>query len=159
MFWAFGEFELDGARFELRRAGERIPLQRKPLHLLIYLVQNRERTVPSVELVREIWPDVTVTEASLRRAIKGLRAALGGPESRFIESCRGYGYRFTGKLLTDFDQDGPSQFADIASAVRRALHERRFRVRRAHAVPIGIAEAAAAGWRLTFEVSPPSSER
>jgi DNA-binding winged helix-turn-helix (wHTH) protein len=98
MCWAFGEFELDCAEFELFRSGERVRLQRKPLQLLMYLVRNAARTVPSGELVREIWPDVIVTEASVRRAIKGLRAALGGPKDELIESRRGYGYRFVGEL-------------------------------------------------------------
>ena len=100
MRWAFGEFELDGAGFELFRAGQRVTLQRKPLQVLIHLVRNATRTVPSAELLREVWPDVTVTEGSVRRAVKVLRAALGGPVDGFIESRHGYGYRFAAALST-----------------------------------------------------------
>jgi DNA-binding winged helix-turn-helix (wHTH) protein len=90
-FWVFGEFELDAARFELRRRGERVVMQRKPLQVLIYLCRNSERLVPSPELLARVW-DVNVTEASLRGAIKVLRRTLLG--SATIESSRGYGYRF-----------------------------------------------------------------
>ncbi len=66
-------------------------MQRKPLQLLIYLCQNADRLVPSPELLARVW-NVTVTEASLRGAIKVLRRTLHG--SATIESSRGYGYRF-----------------------------------------------------------------
>ena len=42
---AFGEFELDEDRFELRKSGAPVSLQPKPLSLLIYLVRNRVRLV------------------------------------------------------------------------------------------------------------------
>ena len=35
---AFGDFELDESRFELRRDGARVPLEPKPLRLLLYPV-------------------------------------------------------------------------------------------------------------------------
>jgi hypothetical protein len=37
----FRDFELDPAQFELRRAGHRVRLERKPLELLILLVEKR----------------------------------------------------------------------------------------------------------------------
>ena len=45
----FGDYELDLARFELRRAGLRVRVQPKVLDLLVYLVRNRERVVPKEE--------------------------------------------------------------------------------------------------------------
>jgi DNA-binding winged helix-turn-helix (wHTH) protein len=104
-FWVFGEFELDASRFELRRGGERVAMQRKPLQLLIYLCRNSERLVPSPELLARVW-DVAVTEASLRGAIKVLRRTLLG--SATIESSRGYGYRFIPASSTS----GPPAFSD-----------------------------------------------
>lgn len=74
-----------------------MPLQRKPLYLLKYLLQNGDRVVPSTELTREIWRGVAVTDASLRRAVRVLRQTLG---EGYVVSARGYGYRFIAAVQT-----------------------------------------------------------
>ena len=51
MFYRFGDCELDLARGELRREGEVIPLQPKPLALLATLIEERHRVVPKEELL------------------------------------------------------------------------------------------------------------
>jgi eukaryotic-like serine/threonine-protein kinase len=93
---AFGDFELDGARFELRRAGQRVHVQPKVLKLLLYLVAHRNRTVPVSELLLTLWPGERVGNASIKRAVRAARAALGesglGPSG--IHSVRGHGYGF-----------------------------------------------------------------
>ncbi len=99
--WTFGDYELDVTLFRLLRRGAPIPLQRKPLYLLRYLVQHAERVVPSDELTREIWRDVAVTDASLRRAIRVLRQTLG---EGYIASARGHGYRFAARVQAHSSQ-------------------------------------------------------
>lgn len=95
--YTFGEFELDEALFELRRRGEPIELQPKPLQLLFYLVRQRDRVAEKRELFDELWPDVIVSEAALTSALRDLRRALddSGPRNRIISTLRGRGYRFT----------------------------------------------------------------
>src|SRR5262245_25114108 len=60
--WIFGQFELDGVGYELRRGGVPVQIQRKPLDVLLHLVTHRERTVPGSELLASLWPGVRVSE-------------------------------------------------------------------------------------------------
>ena len=96
----FDDFELDATCFELRRGPSRVQIQPKQLRLLLYLILHRERTVPSDELFRVLWPTVTVCRGSLKRAVRGARRALGddGESQARIRTVRGYGYRFVQPL-------------------------------------------------------------
>jgi TolB-like protein/DNA-binding winged helix-turn-helix (wHTH) protein/Tfp pilus assembly protein PilF len=96
VIFRFDDAELDSARYELRRAGAPVPLEPKVLDLLLHLVQQRDRLVTKEELLREVWPDVHVTESTLTRAVSLARAALGesAAEPRSIETVPGRGYRW-----------------------------------------------------------------
>ena len=50
---AIGEIELDLGRYELRRSGRRVKLEKKPMELLIFLVGRREQMVSREDIVRE----------------------------------------------------------------------------------------------------------
>ncbi len=88
--FVFGSHELDGDRFELRRQGARVPVQPKPLALLLYLARHHHRLVPRGELVAHLWPDVVVSDDALFHAVKMAREAVGDRGSRqcVIESFR-----------------------------------------------------------------------
>jgi DNA-binding winged helix-turn-helix (wHTH) protein len=95
--FAFDVFELDTARFELRRDGHVQEAQPKVLRLLEYLIRHRERAVSGEELLRELWPEATVTSGSVKRAVLGARQALGDTpdgSSTSIRTVRGLGYQF-----------------------------------------------------------------
>jgi TolB-like protein/DNA-binding winged helix-turn-helix (wHTH) protein len=96
LIFRFGEFEIDSGRYEVRRAGEPVPVEPKVLDLLLHLVGARERLVTKDELLAEVWRGVHVTESTLTRAISLARAALGdsGEEQRVIETVPGRGYRW-----------------------------------------------------------------
>ncbi len=98
--YRFGAFELDEPRFELRRAGERVELQPKALDLMLYLLSHRDRVVSKAELLKQLWPDVVVSEASLSKAVSSARRALGdsGGQQRCIETVRGRGFRFLARV-------------------------------------------------------------
>jgi len=93
---AFRDFELDEALFELRQAGQRVPVQPKALKLLLHLVVHRNRSVSVRELLEALWPEERVGAASVKRAVQGVRAALGEPGSgaSAIRNVRGHGYQF-----------------------------------------------------------------
>ena len=82
MIYAFGDFELDEERFELRRGGAGVPVQPKVLGLLFLLVRERSRAVGKRELLATNWADVVVGEASLARAIVEARRAISDEEHR-----------------------------------------------------------------------------
>ena len=63
MIYAFGEFELDEERYELRRAGAPIKLEPKAFRVLAYLIQHRDRVVPRDELREHFWPREFVTDS------------------------------------------------------------------------------------------------
>ncbi|MGX1170019.1 tetratricopeptide (TPR) repeat protein [Bradyrhizobium sp. USDA 372] len=91
----FGPFELDEAGRALIHAQREVALQPRVFDLLVYLTRNRDRVVTKEELLDTLWPDVTVTDNSLQRAVSMLRGVLrkGGMDGA-IRNMPGRGYRF-----------------------------------------------------------------
>lgn len=92
----FGDFELDGMRFELRRSGAPVPIQPRVLDLLLYLAEHRDRVVTKDELLETVWGGVSVTDSSLSQAVRQARRALDDStrEQRTIRTIRGRGFHF-----------------------------------------------------------------
>ena len=97
-----GEFELDLGRYELRRHGRRVKLEKKPMELLIFLLARREQLVSRQEIVDRLWrSDLFVdTEATINNVIRKIRTAFGDSvaKPRFLETVVGKGYRFIGPV-------------------------------------------------------------
>lgn len=118
MLYTFDHYVLDTALFELRFRGERRPLQRKPLDLLHYLVQHRERVVLKSELLSHLWPGVCVTDNALVQAVACVRDAM--PEQRgAIVSVRGRGYRFALAVKEEASSPPPSGWSIPQSLLAR----------------------------------------
>jgi len=96
------EVELDLGRYELRRRGRPVKLEKKPMELLIFLVTHREQLVTRKDIVTKLWrSDLFVdTEASINNVIRKIRTALGDSsvKPRFLETVVGKGYRFVGPV-------------------------------------------------------------
>jgi DNA-binding winged helix-turn-helix (wHTH) protein/tetratricopeptide (TPR) repeat protein len=94
--------ELDLGRYELRRHGRRIKLEKKPMDLLIFLVSRRDQLVSRKEIIAKLWrSDLFIdTEPNLNNIIRKIRAALGDASGnpRFLETVVGKGYRFVGPV-------------------------------------------------------------
>src|SRR5580704_4934264 len=97
-----GDFELDLGRYELRRRGRPVKLEKKPMELLIFLVARREQLVTRRDIVTKLWrSDLFVdAEANLNNLIRKIRTALGdnSEKPRFLETVVGKGYRFVGPV-------------------------------------------------------------
>lgn len=120
MIHRFGEFELDEAAGELRRRGRAVEIQPKPLALLAFLIRERARAVPPRELLDTLWPDTTVSLASLTRAVSHARRAIGDTnKGSVIRSISRRGYRFCGDVL-DADRPAPSAAGAPSSAAEPA---------------------------------------
>jgi DNA-binding winged helix-turn-helix (wHTH) protein len=92
---SFGPYTLDEGARELALSGAPVPVQPRVFDLLVYLVRNAGRVVPKDELMDALWPDVTVTEASLQRLVSLARRALeAGGLGDAIRSFVRHGYRF-----------------------------------------------------------------
>ena len=97
-----GEIELDLGRYELRRDGRRVKLEKKPMELLIFLVARREQLVSRKDIVTKLWrSDLLIdTEPNINNIVRKIRTALGdnATRSRFLETVVGKGYRFIGPV-------------------------------------------------------------
>ena len=96
------EIELDLGRYELRRSGRRVKLEKKPMELLIFLVGRREQLVTRKEIVAKLWrSDLFVdTEPNINNIVRKIRMALAddSADPRFLETVVGKGYRFVGPV-------------------------------------------------------------
>jgi TolB-like protein/DNA-binding winged helix-turn-helix (wHTH) protein len=96
--YKFGEYELDQARFELRRNGHPLKLERIPMELLFLLAQKDGNLVTRQEIVERLWgKDVHVdTEHGINTAVRKVRAVLGedAERPRYVQTVSGKGYRF-----------------------------------------------------------------
>ena len=53
--WTNNEIELDLGRYELRRRGSAVRLEKKPMELLIFLVARREQLVSRKDIISKLW--------------------------------------------------------------------------------------------------------
>ncbi|MEQ1506908.1 MAG: winged helix-turn-helix domain-containing protein, partial [Myxococcota bacterium] len=74
--YQLGALELDVESYRLTRDGAEVPVQPKPMELLVLLCRAAGRVVTHEAIHAALWPDVTVTEQSLRQVLMKLRGAL-----------------------------------------------------------------------------------
>lgn len=100
--FSFDEIELDLGRYELRRHGRRVKLEKKPMDLLIFLVGRREQLVSREEIIARLWrSDLFIdAEPAINNVVRKIRTALGdtSTKQRFLETVVGKGYRFVGPV-------------------------------------------------------------
>ncbi|HET8943588.1 MAG TPA: alpha/beta fold hydrolase, partial [Dehalococcoidia bacterium] len=96
MIYSFEDCELDTGRFEMRRDGAGVPMERQVFDVLAYLVEHNDRLVPKEELLDKVWGDRFVGDAALNSRVMAVRRAIGdsGKEQRLIKTVHGRGYRF-----------------------------------------------------------------
>lgn len=101
--YRFGPFRLSVPDRILERNGERVQLTPKVIDTLFLLVEHAGQVVTKKELMKGVWPDVTVVESGLTRNISALRKALedGLEEGSFIETIPRRGYRFVGEVTEE----------------------------------------------------------
>ncbi|HLJ16463.1 MAG TPA: winged helix-turn-helix domain-containing protein [Bryobacteraceae bacterium] len=108
----FSTFELDLQAGELRRSGVRLPVQGRPLQVLVLLLRTPGQLVTTEQLRNELWPADTFVdfEHGVRNAVARLRAVLGdnAERPRFVETLPRRGYRFIGAVATAAAQAVPA---------------------------------------------------
>ena len=111
--------ELDLGRYELRRMGRPVKLEKKPMELLIFLVGRREQLVTRKDIVTKLWrSDLFIdTETNINNVVRKIRTALGDDSAkpRFLETVVGKGYRFIGPVRV-IDARHPQSNAEQNSA-------------------------------------------
>jgi DNA-binding response OmpR family regulator len=90
----FHGFELDPARFELRRLGAVVPLAPQPFDLLWLLASRPGVLIGRAEIRGELWDGGTFVEfdGCVNFCVRVLRKALA--DDARIQAVRGCGYRF-----------------------------------------------------------------
>ena len=124
MRYVFGDYSLDTQRYELRRAGEHIPLGPQVFNVLAYLIGHRDRVVSRAELFEHLWPDQFVTDDALGRCIRAARRALEAHAEapRYITTIRGRGYRFIA-LVQEQPHAPPDDMVSTAAPSRACLYQ------------------------------------
>src|SRR5258706_3111981 len=72
----FGPFRLDAPNSRLLRDGKPVALTPKAFDVLRYLTSQPDRLVTKNELLSAVWPDVLVTDASVKVCVREIRKAL-----------------------------------------------------------------------------------
>jgi DNA-binding winged helix-turn-helix (wHTH) protein/tetratricopeptide (TPR) repeat protein len=136
------QVELDLGRYELRRSGRRVKLEKKPMELLIFLVGRREQMVSREDIVKRLWRSDLFIDAdrNLNNIVRKIRTALGDDsvKPRFVETVVGKGYRFIGPLRVIDAQYPRSDFGqDFTPAVRRESADERSSLAVLPLLPLG----------------------
>jgi adenylate cyclase len=90
----FEGYTLDIARNALRNADREVALRPKTFELLRYLVENPDRLVTKEELLKAIWPNVSVTDQALTPCVGEVRQAICDDDQAIIKTIPRRGYRF-----------------------------------------------------------------
>jgi TolB-like protein len=91
-FIRLGDVVLDRGRGTLTRDGQVVPLRAKSFRLLCELASQPGRVMTKHELLDAVWPDVTVTEASLSQAVHDVRRALGDETGQILRTVARRGF-------------------------------------------------------------------
>jgi predicted ATPase/DNA-binding winged helix-turn-helix (wHTH) protein len=96
--YAYGVWEVDASRRELRSGGSPIPLSDRAFDILEVLVRSPGQLVGKNELMAAAWPGVFVEENTLHSHISALRKAFG-EDREILKTSSGRGYRLAGNWI------------------------------------------------------------
>ena len=98
----FGEYTLDLGAYELRRQDRKVRIERRPMELLLLLVERPGELVTREQIVERLWGSNVFVDiaAGVNTAIRKIRRALREPagRSRYIQTVHGKGYRFVAEV-------------------------------------------------------------
>jgi PAS domain S-box-containing protein len=110
-----GDLRVNAATRHAFVGGRAVELTRTPFDLLVALLRERGRVIPTADLIRAVWgfeptDDIHFARTAIYRLRKQLRAA-GAPH--VIEAIRGVGFRIPGDV--DLADDDPVVIGDIVA--------------------------------------------
>ena len=105
----FGEFELDAAGGELRKAGIPLKIHPQPFQVLQLLAGRPKQIVTREEIRRALWGENTFVdfERGINSCVNQIRVVLGDdPEKpRYVETLPRRGYRFIAPVTNQFSAE------------------------------------------------------
>src|SRR5690349_16304499 len=92
----FGPFVLDATNARLQRDGRSLAITPKSFDVLHYLASRPQLLVTKQELLSALWPDVIVSDASVKVCVLEIRKVLGDDAKtpKYVETVHRRGYRF-----------------------------------------------------------------
>jgi len=99
--WHFAGAVLDERALELIVSGTEVDLERKPLEVLLYLLQHAGEVCTKDELLAGVWPGRVLSETVLTKSIGRLREVLGDSEQDIIRTAHGFGYRLVAAVRVE----------------------------------------------------------
>ncbi len=109
----FADFTLDQARYRLQKGERPLRLEKRPMELLLLLVERRGDLVSRDEIAERLWGKEVFVDVdhSINTAVRKVRLALSDDpgEPRFVETVVGKGYRFAAPVTC---KNGGSHPAD-----------------------------------------------
>jgi DNA-binding winged helix-turn-helix (wHTH) protein len=147
----FADFTLDQSRYRLQQGQRILRLEKRPMELLILLIERRGDLVSRGEIGQRLWgKDVFLdVDRSINTAVSKVRVALrDDPDKpRFVETVVGKGYRFSAPVVCG-DGDNPVPiaipaekpcFTEEPHPKKNSLHWRRLLVGATALAVIGVA--------------------
>lgn len=122
MIYRTDRAEIDTDRVELRFDGTIRSVEPQVFHLLVHLIENRDRVVTKDELVAKVWKGRIVSDATLSSRISSARRALddSGAQQHAIRTVARNGYRFVGEVQTENGSSAaPFQRMDADAPVQK----------------------------------------
>ncbi|HVM78488.1 MAG TPA: winged helix-turn-helix domain-containing protein [Stellaceae bacterium] len=120
--YAFGAWEIDCARHELRVQGTAVPIGSRAFEILEALVRSPGELVTKEHLMASVWSNAIVEDNTLQVHISAIRKALGADRG-MLRTVSGRGYR----LLGSWSIRQGSTFAEPEAPGSRRTADRPFR--------------------------------
>jgi predicted ATPase/DNA-binding winged helix-turn-helix (wHTH) protein len=102
----------------IERSGQPLQLGGRAMDILIALVERAGDVISQRELIKRVWPNVTVDDSNLRSHITALRRALGDGQggARYVINVPGRGYCFVdGTVRSSINESTLTQASPVAT--------------------------------------------
>ena len=96
--WRFDNCEFDALEPALRVGGKLVPVEPRPLRLLVELLQHCNEVLTKEELLESVWEGRPTVDHVLANAVSKLRTALGEAGAARLQTVPRVGYRFAGPV-------------------------------------------------------------
>jgi TolB-like protein len=92
--YSFEGHTLDLMRGSLRTGDREVALRPKSFEVLRYLLENAGQLASKEDLIKAVWPNVSVADEAVTRCVSDVRLALGDVDQRIIKTVLKRGYIF-----------------------------------------------------------------
>ena len=112
--------EYDARRYEIRVDGVPVKLERRPMELLMLLVQHPGELVTRQMIAAQLWGGEVFVEIdqAINTAVRKVRQALDddAEQPSYVQTVVGKGYRFIGHVSQTSEREPPSQAEALESS-------------------------------------------